>query len=286
VDPIVTPIERARRAGVDDEAAAAPRRQAEPEGQGAAVQYSRTRTVQVAAETLRARRITGGHEKSPLADAYKQLRTQVLRRLNAEGWNALGVASPRRGEGKTTVALNLAVHVAQEIDRTVLLVDADLRRPGLCETLGIPGLKGLSDCLTAYTPIETLLINPGFGRCVLLPAGAPIENSSELLGSPRMRELAHELKRRYPDRLVIFDVPPLLESADGLAMLPLVEALLMVVEEGGTPAEDLVRAAQLAGGTRLIGTVLNKSREPLPPQRQRPQGRGGWLRRLVGDAER
>jgi Mrp family chromosome partitioning ATPase len=284
MDPIVMPIERARRAAADDEAVS--HRQAEAAVHSAAgVQYTRTRTVRVDAETLRARRITGGHERSPLADAYKQLRAQILRRLNTEGWNTLGVASPHRGEGKTTVALNLAVHVAQEVDRTVLLVDADLRRPGLCEVLGIPPRPGLSDYLTAGAPIEDLLVNPGFGRCVLLPAGAPMENSSELLGSPRMRELAEELKRRYPDRLVIFDVPPLLESADGLAVLPLAEALLMVVEEGRTPADDLVRAAQIAGGTRLIGTVLNKSREPSPRLRQpRPAG-NGWLRRLFGDGE-
>lgn len=245
-----------------------------------AVQYTRTRAVQVAVEVLRERRITGGHEKSPLADAYKQLRTQILRRLHAEGWNALGVGSARRGEGKTTVALNLAVHAAQEVDRTVLLVDADLRRPGLCEALGIAPGPGLSDYLARNAPIESLLVNPGFGRCVLLPAGAPLENSSELLGSGRMRELADELKSRYPDRLVIFDVPPLLESADGLAVLPLVEAMLLVVEEGRTPSEDVQRAAQLAGRTRLIGTVLNKSREPAAAPRA---SRKGWFGRLFGD---
>lgn len=231
---------------------------------------------------LRARRITGGIEKSALADAYKQLRSQVLRRMQEEGWNTLGVGSARAGEGKTTVALNLAVHVAQEVERTVLLVDADLRRPGLCEALGIAPAKGLSDYLTGGAPIESLLLNPGFGRCVLLPAGAPLENSSELLGSARMRELADELKHRYPDRLVIFDLPPLLESADGLAMLPLVEALLLVVEEGRTPSDDVVRAAQLAGGTHLIGTVLNKSREPAPAPRA---GKRGWFGRLFGDGD-
>jgi protein-tyrosine kinase len=246
----------------------------------AALQYTRTRPVQVPVDTLRAGRITGGHERSPLADACKQLRTQILRRLQSEGWNSLGVGSARRGEGKTMVALNLAVHVAQEVDRTVLLVDADLRRPGLCEALGIAPGPGLSDYLTANAPIEGLLLNPGFGRCVLLPAGAPLENSSELLGSGRMRELAEELKSRYPDRLVIFDVLPLLESADGLAVLPLVEALLLVVEEGRTPADDVLRAAQLAGSTRLIGTVLNKSREPAPPPRP---ARRGWFGRLFGD---
>lgn len=223
------------------------------------IKYSQTRTVAVSPEALRARHITGGQERSALAEAYKQLRTRLMQRLREAGRNALGVASPRRGEGKTTVALNLAVHAAMEADWTVLLVDADVRHPGLCQALGLAPLPGLSDYLVGEAPLDGLLVHPGFGRCILLPAGAPLENPSEALGSARMRALAEELKHRYPDRLVIFDLPPLLESADGMAALPWVEALLLVVEEGRTGADDVLRAAQLAGDGRLIGTVLNKA---------------------------
>jgi protein-tyrosine kinase len=225
----------------------------------ARIQYSRTRQIAVSPEVLRARHISGGHERTPLAEAFKQLRTQVLQRLRATGGNALGIASPRRGEGKTTVALNLAVHVAMEVDRTVLLVDADLREPSLCGVLGLEPLPGLSDYLAHGVALDGLLVHPGFGRCILLPAGPALSNSSEALGSARMRELAEELKQRYPDRLVIFDLPALLESADGLAALPWVDALLLVVEEGKTRSDDVLRAAQLVGDARLIGTVLNKS---------------------------
>jgi Mrp family chromosome partitioning ATPase len=227
----------------------------------AQVRYSRTRPVAVAPEVLALRHITGGQERSPLAEAFKKLRTQILQAMRARGHNVLGVSSPRAGAGKTTVALNLAVHAAMEADWTVLLVDADVRRPGLCDALGLERLPGLSEVLTRDEPLERLLVHPGFGRCVLLPAGAPVANPSEALGSARMKGLAVELKRRYPDRLVIFDLPALLDSADGIAVLPWVEALLLVVEEGGSAAEDVVRAAQLAGGECLLGTVLNKSRD-------------------------
>lgn len=223
--------------------------------------YSKTRTVHVAPERLRAIHVTGGHERTPMAEAFKSLRTQLLQRVRESGANALGVASPRRGEGKTTVALNLAVHAAMETDWTALLVEADLREPALCAALGLPPQPGLTEYLAHGAPLERLLLNPGFGHCLLLPAGAASRGSSELLGSARMEELAQELKRRYPDRLVIYDLPPLLDGADGLAVLPWTDSLVLVVEEGRTQAEDVLRAAQ-AAGPRLAGTVLNKSRAP------------------------
>jgi Mrp family chromosome partitioning ATPase len=239
------------------------------------VRYTRTRSIAVSADALRARHVSGGQERSPLAEAFKRLRTQVIARLRESGGNALGVSSPRAGEGKTTIALNLAVHAAMEADWTVLLVEADLRRPGLCEALGIGAQPGLGDYLARGAPLETLLVDPGLGRCLLLPAGAPPQNSSELLGSARMQELAAELRQRYPDRLVIYDLPPLLDAADGIAVLPWVQALLLVVEEGRTATDDVLRAAQVAGDARLLGTVLNKTREP-------QDGSRAWWRRLLG----
>ncbi|HJY78357.1 MAG TPA: CpsD/CapB family tyrosine-protein kinase [Burkholderiales bacterium] len=221
-------------------------------------EYTRTRTVPASPDALRAHHVSVGEERTPIAEAFKRLRTQLLQRLRDSGRRALGVSSPRSGEGKTTVALNLAVHTALEADWTVLLVDADLRRPGLCRALGLGPLPGLAQFLAGEAPLEELLVYPGFGRCVLLPAGAARTDSSEALGSARMHELARQMKRRYPDRLVIFDLPPLLDAADGIAALPCIDALLLVVEEGRSAADDVVCAAQLAG-ERLIGTVLNKS---------------------------
>lgn len=250
MERIARAIEIARQ-GQGASAAAAPARR---------VQYSQTRAISVSPDVLAARHISAGQERSALAEAFKRLRTQILQRMRGRGQNALGVSSPRAGAGKTTVALNLAVHAAMEADWTVLLVDADVRRPGLCAALGVEPLPGLAEYLANDEPLERLLVHPGFGRCVLLPAGAPLANPSELLGSARMEALAAELKRRYPDRLVIFDLPALLDSADGIAVLPWVEALLLVVEEGRSAAEDVLRAAKLAGGERLLGTVLNKSR--------------------------
>src|SRR5262249_24806855 len=135
-------------------------------------EYTRTRTVPASPDALRAHHVSVGEERTPIAEAFKRLRTQLLQRLRDSGRRVLGVSSPRSGEGKTTVALNLAVHTALEADWTVLLVDADLRRPGLCRALGLGPLPGLAQFLAGEAPLEELLVYPGFGRCVLLPAGA------------------------------------------------------------------------------------------------------------------
>jgi Mrp family chromosome partitioning ATPase len=233
-------------------------------------QFAQTQRVTISPAALRTHCITSGHERTAVAEAFKRIRTQVIQRVREGGRNTLGIASPRPGEGKTTVALNLAIHTAMEPDWTVLLVEADINHAGLCAALGMQPLPGLTDYLVKDVPLEELLVDPGLGRCVLLPAGTPIHGSSEALGSTRMQDLAAELKQRYPDRLVIFDLPPLLEGADGIAVLPWVEALLLVAAEGSTLAEDLVRSAQIVGDERLIGTVLNKSRVAVPAPGDRP----------------
>jgi Mrp family chromosome partitioning ATPase len=95
-----------------------------------------------------------------------------------------------------------------------------------------------------------------------------------------MRDVVQELRDRYPDRIVILDLPPILDAADGIAVLPWVESLILVVEEGRTTTEDVLRSAQLVGNERLIGTVLNKSAvAPVAPGH-----RPGFLRRLLTGA--
>jgi Mrp family chromosome partitioning ATPase len=111
------------------------------------------------------------------------------------------------------------------------------------------------------TALEELLVRTDISRCVVLLAGERPPRASEMLGSMRMRSLADELKRRYANRLVIIDMPPVLGSPAGAAMLPCLDAVLLVVEDGRTSGEDARRTAQLIGPERLLGTVLNKSRE-------------------------
>jgi capsular exopolysaccharide synthesis family protein len=193
-----------------------------------------------------------------LTDAYKILRTQVLHRVRENRWNVLGVTSAGKQEGKTTVAINLGISLAMEGNQTVLLVDTDLRAPRAHHAFGLKEGRGLVDYLLDGVPVDNLLVNPDIDRFVLLPGGRAVTGSTELLTSPRMLALAKELKHRYPSRLVLFDLPPLLDAADALAFSPHLDAMLLVIDAGRTQAEQLEQAVRLLKGTPIIGTVLNK----------------------------
>jgi len=224
------------------------------------VTYSQTRHIEISAPELRSKRVVTGFDPCAFTDAYKMLRTQVLQRLNENNWNVLAVTSPGTGEGKTLTALNLAVSLAMELDYTVLLVDANLRHPSLHEHLGLPGSPGLSDYLAKDTPLTELFVHPsGIDHLTVLPGGHAMLNSAEMLNSPKMSRLVDELKTRYTSRIVIFDLPPVLNAADAMAFAPYVDATLLVVEEGKTQCKDVERAVELLSGTNIMGTVLNKA---------------------------
>ena len=224
------------------------------------IAYTHTRTVEMAEDLLREKRIISGVEQNSFTDAYKILRTQVLQLLKENGWNSVAITSPGFNEGKTLTAINLAISLAMEVDYTVLLVDADLRHPSIQNYFGLGTEKGLSEYLTDNEPLDQLLIHPArIPRFVVLPGGKSLINSSEMLNSPKMVRLVEELKTRYPSRIVIFDLPPLLSAADALAFSPYVDAALLVIEEGKTEAEDAKRAVGLLQGNHFLGTVLNKS---------------------------
>lgn len=226
------------------------------------ITYSKTRVVDIRDDLLRRNKIVVGNNFDPAAaTAYKILRTQVEQRLAAKNWNTLAVTSPVAGQGKTLTAINLSVALAREMHRTVLLVDADLRNPSVHDRFGITTSKGLIDYLLDDVPITELLVNPGIEKLVVLPAGRQVPNSSELLSSPKMANLVDELKSRYPSRIIVFDLPPLLSSDDTLAFSPFVEAVLLVLEDGKTTRGELARTMEVLNGVHVLGTVLNRSSE-------------------------
>ncbi len=224
--------------------------------------YRETRVLAPETKLLENHRIVAGLGYHELADTFRVLRTRILHRLDAEHFTTLGVTSANRGEGKTLTATNLAISLALNVTRTVLLVDLDFRAPRVHRYLGIDPQPGLVDYLENAVPLANCLVNPGIERLVVLPAGRPVPGSSELLSTPRMTHLADELKTRYADRIVIYDFPPVLASDDALTFMHHVDCCLLVVAEGGTAKPDLLQALDFMEGVPIIGTVLNKSKTP------------------------
>ena len=225
------------------------------------IEYTRTKSMQGHVGLQRENRILSAMEHNDYADAFKILSTQVMQRMEEHQWSSLAVTSVGEDEGKTTTAINLGISIAKEIEYTVLLVDTNLRKPELHKYFGITPELGLSDYLQSDIDLADLLIKPGdIDNFVILPGGSPILHSTELLGSPKMCSLAEELKARYPKRIIIFDLPPVLKTADTLSFVPCVDCALIVVEDDTTKETELKQTIEILSVTNIIGTVLNKAR--------------------------
>ena len=178
------------------------------------------------------------------------------------------VTSAFPGEGKTFTSINLGVSIAQQLDRTVLIIDCDLRNPWKhhfdfsSDFFGIHIREGLAHYLQKNVDLEKIILNPGIDKLTIIPGGRPLPNSAELLSSKRMKDLVLELKTRYKeDRIVIFDSPALLACTDPLVFSENIDGVILVVQAERTSPEDLKRVTELLKDHSLLGTVLNKSSE-------------------------
>jgi protein-tyrosine kinase len=222
---------------------------------------TRTRVVPVDPAVLNANGVMLADASGPVGQAFKMLRTQVLQRMQQQGWNTLAVLSPSPEDGKTYVAINLAIAIAGDTNHTALLVDFDLRNPSVHRRFGIQPESGVEQCLRGEVSVADALVTPqGYRKLLLLPALSAVNNSSESLASERTRRLTHEIKNRYVNRVVLFDLPPVLGHDDALAFAPQVDAALVVAAEEHTRREDLLRCFEILRNIPIIGTVLNASR--------------------------
>jgi len=193
-----------------------------------------------------------------IVEQYNLLRVRVMESMTSNGYNSILVTSPEPEEGKTLTAINLAISIARESNRTVLLIDTDMRQPSVHRCLGFPGGTGLYEHITMGTPLPELLINPGFPRLTVLPSGMPADYPADLLSSPAMQEFVRDVKGRYPDRYIIFDSPPILAYADGLYLARYADTVLMVARSGSTKEDNLRQALETLGDRPLLGIVLNR----------------------------
>ncbi len=202
--------------------------------------------------------VTLNEPDSPIAEEYKKLKSMIVK-MTKQGkfQNTLMVTSTIAEEGKSLTAMNLAITFACEYDHTVLLVDADLRRPSLSNLLGIETSLGLSDCLLNGVDVKDVLVKTGIGKMVFLPPGNHVADPVELLLSRRMQELLGEIKHRYADRYVIIDTPPVLPFAEVHSLASIVDGLIYVVREGMAPLNGIKEALGMIKGCNILGFVFN-----------------------------
>lgn len=194
---------------------------------------------------------------STVAEQYRALRTRLQLSANGRGLHALMVTSPGRGEGRTQTAAGLAITMAQEPDRRVCLVDADLHHPHLREVFGLPDGPGLSDVLAGRVPLEEALVHIDALHLTVLP-GADAAAQMELLGGAAMRRMMQALRVRF-DRIVV-DAPAATPVADVALLTPLVDGLMLVVRSGVTTKPAIHQAVDSIASDKLLGVVLNDAR--------------------------
>ena len=205
--------------------------------------------------------ITAHEERTNAVEEYNKLRSTVISLTRGETFlNSLIITSCAPSEGKSITALNLAISLAKEQDHTVLLVDADLRRPSLHRYLGISPQYGLAHCLRDGLPIEKALVKTGLGKLVLLPAGDVIKDPLDMLSSKRMQDIVVELKERYSERYVIIDTPPAVPFADAGVLSKMVDSTLFVVREGVATKGVVAKTLSEFKRKGLLGVVYNDSK--------------------------
>ena len=191
------------------------------------------------------------------AENFKILRTQILFPKDGKRPRTILITSSFPGEGKTFVAANLAVSIAQSIDEYVLLMDCDLRRPKVHNMLGLSNTEGLHEYLTVKKELPDLLIRTRFEKLSLLSAGSPSPNPSELLLSTRMKDLFKQVKGRNQDRFIIIDAPPTQITAEAAVLSNYTEGIIFVVMAGKSPRATIQRNIEDLGKTKIMGIVFN-----------------------------
>jgi len=221
--------------------------------------YEQTRVVKLDPEHLAKNRIVSFNKNDHLSLGFDILRTQVISKMQENGWRTMAVTSPTQGCGKTVVSINLAMSIAHHTDTTTMLVDFDLRRPSVKKYLGLPAAPSLNDVLSGDATVAEALVNPGLERFVVLPTAMPVKHSSEMLSSQKVGNLVQEIRGRYAERIVIFDLTPMLATDDAMIMLQQVDCVLVVVGNGMVSNDQMAETMRYINPDKLVGTVLNKS---------------------------
>jgi protein-tyrosine kinase len=218
--------------------------------------------IRLKSQHLEKSRIVAHGTTGPAGHYYDMLRTQILQEMDKKSWQFLAVTSPTPGCGKTVTACNLALSISRLPERSVLLVDLDLRKPMVSTYLGIDG-GGIANVLEGHTPLPSAIVKASVGphHVFVLPGSGPVSGASEWMASQTMGTLLQTIKRDYRSSIVIFDLPPMLIGDDVISILPRMDAALLVAGIGSTTATDIKECQKHLQRTPVIRVVANKATE-------------------------
>lgn len=211
---------------------------------------------------------TSADMRTSLVEDFRIIKRPLLKRAfaaraaNDRPGNLIMMTSALPGEGKTFCSINLAMSIAMELDHTVLLVDADVARPSVLRTLGLPVQRGLMDILLDNgLDVADVLLRTNVNGLTILPAGTSSARATELLASQAMSSLVDEIANRYPDRIVIFDSPPLLLTSEAQVLASHMGQIVVVVEAEMTTQHAVKTALSQLEGMSNVNLIYNKTRE-------------------------
>ena len=221
------------------------------------------RSLQLNPEYLESTRIVA-HGMGAQGRYYDMLRTQVLQEMDDHGWQFIAVTSATAGCGKTVTSCNLALSIARLTERSVLLVDMDMKKPKAAEYLGIKARGGLLSVLQNDIGLADALVeaNLGTSKLLVLPGEVCRSGSSEWMASQAMASLLQILKREFRSRVVIFDMPPLLLGDDVISVLPQMDAVMLIAGVGQTSTGEIKQCQKHLKNTPVVRVVVNRVTEP------------------------
>ncbi len=193
--------------------------------------------------------------------AYRMLRARLLQKLRNNGWTRLAITSPGAGEGKSVTTLNLALNMTRDKANHVFLLDLDLRNPSICRFLDVVPPQELVSYFSGTGEPEDTLFSIGPRNLAIAGSTEPSIHSSELLANHRLEELLAYISSISAEPIVLIDLPPLLATDEALLIAPRVDAVALVVAEGRTRRDSLLRAKQLLADYTFAGVILNCSTE-------------------------
>jgi protein-tyrosine kinase len=234
-----------------------------PIPQTAAEPFSGGNVVRLNKWHLQSNRIVADDGTDMRGRSFEMLRTQLLQKLQETGYQVVAVTSPTSGCGKTVTAVNLAFSIARLPERTVTLIDLDLRKPQVANYLGLKEAPSIENLLRGEAKLSEVAVMPEGvqGRLRILPTYRASRDAAEHLSSTRLQELINFLRTQDPRMIIIVDLPPVLVVDDVLSVAPNIDTLLVVAAAGQTTMTDLINTERVIGTERIMGVILNKSEE-------------------------